>query len=89
MATVGVRELKNRLSEFLRRVADGERITVTDRGRPIAVIAPADSKAEDEAIVAMVREGLAHWGGGTPRGSKRPVKVRGRPVSDTVLEDRR
>jgi len=89
MATVGVRELKNRLSEFLRRVADGERITVTDRGRPIAVLAPPETSAEDEAIAKMVREGLAHWGGGTPRGSKRPVKLRGRPISDTVLEDRR
>ena len=89
MASVGVRELKNRLSALVRRAAEGERITITDRGRPVAVLGPAESKREDEAIAALVREGLARWGGGTPRGSKKPVKLRGRPISDTVLEDRR
>lgn len=37
---VGVRELKQRLSEYLERAARGERITVTDRGRPKAVLGP-------------------------------------------------
>ncbi len=37
---VGVRELKQRLSEYLDRAARGERITVTDRGRPKAVLGP-------------------------------------------------
>jgi prevent-host-death family protein len=89
MATVGVRELKNRLSEFLRRVAAGERITVTDRGRPVAVVIPPDENEEVARVMAMVKEGLARWGGGKPRGSSRPVKVKGRPISETMLEDRR
>jgi prevent-host-death family protein len=89
MATVGIRELKNRLSEFLRRVADGERITVTDRGRPVAVIAPAETTSDDEASWKMVREGLAKWGGGKPRLPKRGVKIRGKSISDTVIEGRR
>jgi prevent-host-death family protein len=89
MATVGVRELKNRLSHFLRRVADGDRITVTDRGRPIAVIVSPDESNEVARAMAMVREGFAHWGGGTPRGSRRPIKVRGKPISQTVLDERR
>ena len=89
MDTVGIRELKNRLSEFLRRVADGDRITVTDRGRPVAIIGPPDAPAEHETVTGMVREGLASWGGGKPRGSARPVRVRGKPVSLTVIEERR
>ena len=89
MTTVGVRDLKNRLSEFLRRAADGERITVTDRGRPVAVIAPPEEPPEYKAALEMVREGLASWTGGKPRGSTRPLRVRGKPVSRTVLEDRR
>lgn len=89
MVSVGVRELKTRLSEFLRRVADGERITVTDRGRPVAVIAPPTETGPDEGVMQMVREGLASWGGGKPVGSRRPVKIRGKPISETVLEDRR
>jgi prevent-host-death family protein len=40
MASVGVRELRQRASELLRRVSDGEVIEITDRGRPIAVLAP-------------------------------------------------
>jgi len=40
MASVGVRELRQRASELLRRVAAGETIEVTDRGRPVAVLAP-------------------------------------------------
>jgi prevent-host-death family protein len=89
MATVGVRDLKNRLSEFLRRVADGERITVTDRGRPIAVLGPPDATPDDDDISRMVREGLAAWGGGKPKGATRPIRVRGKVISDTVREDRR
>ena len=37
---VGVRELKQHLSEHLRRVAAGEVIRITDRGVPIATLAP-------------------------------------------------
>ena len=36
MRAVGIRELKNRLSEYLRQVQNGERVLVTDRGRVIA-----------------------------------------------------
>jgi prevent-host-death family protein len=89
MATIGVRELKNRLSEFLRRVGDGERITITDRGRPIAVLSPVDETPEDEAFMKMVREGLARWGGGKPDIPKRGVRIGGRPISETVIEGRR
>jgi prevent-host-death family protein len=89
VATVGVRDLKNRLSEFLRRVADGERITVTDRGRPIAVLGPPDPAPDDQGITRMVREGLAAWGGGKPKGAARPIRLRGKPISDTIREDRR
>lgn len=40
MASVGVRELRQRASELLRRVASGETIEITDRGRPVALLAP-------------------------------------------------
>lgn len=44
MATVGIRELRQRASELLRRVEAGETIEVTDRGRPVAVLAPVPDK---------------------------------------------
>ena len=37
---VGVRELRQNLSKYLRRVVLGETLEVTDRGRPVAVLAP-------------------------------------------------
>lgn len=40
MASVGVRQLRQQASELLRRVEAGETIEVTDRGRPVAVLAP-------------------------------------------------
>ncbi len=40
MTSVGIRELRQRASELLRRVEDGESIEITDRGRPVAVLAP-------------------------------------------------
>ncbi|HEX4107923.1 MAG TPA: type II toxin-antitoxin system prevent-host-death family antitoxin [Solirubrobacteraceae bacterium] len=40
MTSVGIRELRQRASELIRRVEDGESIEITDRGRPVAVLAP-------------------------------------------------
>jgi prevent-host-death family protein len=40
VASVGIRELRQRASELLRRVEDGESIEITDRGRPVAVLSP-------------------------------------------------
>ena len=40
MTRVGVRELRQRASELLRLVEGGETIEITDRGRPVALLAP-------------------------------------------------
>ncbi len=40
MTRVGIRELRQKASEYLRRVEAGETIEVTDRGRPIALLTP-------------------------------------------------
>jgi prevent-host-death family protein len=52
MATVGVRELRQRASELLRRVEAGETIEVTDRGRPVAVLAPLPARDALERLRA-------------------------------------
>lgn len=38
--TVGIAELRHNLSVYLRRVANGERLIVTDRNRPVAELGP-------------------------------------------------
>ncbi|MBI4304969.1 MAG: type II toxin-antitoxin system prevent-host-death family antitoxin [Chloroflexi bacterium] len=40
MTQVGIRELRQRASELLRRVEAGEWFEVTDRGRPVAILSP-------------------------------------------------
>ena len=45
---VGIRELKAKLSEYVASVAQGGRVTVTDRGRPVAELVPISSQSELE-----------------------------------------
>jgi prevent-host-death family protein len=89
MKTAGVKDLKNRLSYYLREVRKGEKILVTDRDRVIATILPVEREEEDSKLLSLVKEGFASWRGGKPAGSQRPVKVKGRTVSEIVLEERR
>ena len=65
MKTVGVRELKDRLSEYLRRVRAGEGVLVTDRGEVIAELAPPGhdfDPAVPAGLAALARRGLATLG---------------------------
>ncbi len=90
MTRVGVRALKGRLSEYLRRAGEGERIVVTDRGEPLAALTPIEET--DEALWGweLVRERAASWGGGKPLGSAHaPVAKGKKSTSDIVVEDRR
>ena len=53
MADVGIRELKQRLSEYLDRAERGELVVVTDRGRPKALLGPLPGHARvDDGIAA-------------------------------------
>jgi len=89
MHNVGVRELKAQLSQCLRRVQAGERLTVTDRGRAIAELVPVSTPASLDWMHAMVAAGRASWKGGKPVGLARRIKSRGKPASQMVIEDRR
>lgn len=62
---VGVRELRQNLSKWLRRVENGESFEVTDRGKPVAQLNPLPS-ADDDVIARLVRQGrVAHVGIGS------------------------
>lgn len=66
MVTVGIRELKNRLSEYIRMVRAGETVTVTDRGTVVAEIRPPGDPSSvariPEGLVKLAREGKATLG---------------------------
>ena len=83
---VGVRELRQNLSKYLRRVERGERLEVTEHGRPVAVLGPLAEA--DDPLARLVAAGrvlpptedlLAHL---PPRGQ---ASTRG---SDALREER-
>jgi prevent-host-death family protein len=53
MASIGIRELRQRASELLRRVARGETIEVTDRGRRVAILSPAPDGSPLDRLRAL------------------------------------
>ena len=89
MTQVDVQVLKDSLSEHLRRVGEGERIVITDRGRPIAVLAPFEEGAAPHGAWDLVAAGRASWSGGKPRGAQHPPTLKGQRAAASVLEDRR
>jgi len=93
MSTVGVRELKNRLTRYLRETKKGGEIVVTERGNPIAVIQPIRHGRRASSLEARLAELAARGVVTLPtrRGRKggSPITLKGAPLSRTVLEDRR
>ena len=87
MDAVGIRDLKANLSRHLKRVQQGTRLLVTERGRAIASIHPIDERRDLDWVHALVAAGRAQWGGGKPEGTS-PATTVGRSVSEAVLEDR-
>lgn len=86
---VGTRELKNKLSEYLRRVKKGQTIIVTERGNIVAQLIPPRQTIE-ERIWAMVDARLADWNGEkTKPHTPRIVNKSSTQISDLILEDRR
>ena len=53
--TVGVAELRQNLSRYLRRVEQGERLLVTDHNRPVAELGPPPSTGR--ALDRLIAEG--------------------------------
>jgi antitoxin (DNA-binding transcriptional repressor) of toxin-antitoxin stability system len=64
--TVGIRELKNRFSEYLRQVRSGESVLVTDRGEVVAEFSPPSRGLTDSSVpaglLALARRGLLTLG---------------------------
>lgn len=85
---VGVRELKNRLSKYLREVKKGRSIVITERGKPIGQIIPKSSSMDDR-IEMMLDAGLLGWNGKKLEGVEPAVVNRSsRQVSDILVDMR-
>lgn len=61
MRAVGIKQLKDRLSEYIRLAEAGEVVLVTDRDRPVARLTPAteeDRKLAGHPLAELIRRGL-------------------------------
>lgn len=86
---VGVRELRDGLSRYLADVREGEEITVTDHGKPVAKLVPINQGSPLERLIA---EGVVTPASNRGESSELGPRVRlrsGMTVSDLISEQRR
>lgn len=86
MLSVGIKELKAKLSSYVNKVQKGEEVMVTDHGKEVAMFIPVSK--ERHAVRSLMNSGKAKWSGGKPAGLA-GIHVKGEPVSKTVLDERR
>lgn len=94
---VSIRELKNRLSQYLKQAQTGKDVVITSHGRAIARLVaiegePAAEPSADELLKRLKNiPGVRAGAGGKPRGAAKPLKIkRGeKTLAELVLEERR
>ena len=86
---VSIRELKSRLSHYIRLARSGESILITDRGIPVGRIVPLAAKFE-QRLDLMRDSGDVEWNG-NKLGPLTPVRKRRgtRTVADILIADRK
>ena len=81
----GVRELRDRLSHYLKVVRGGQEVIVTDHGKAVARLVPLD---QPRALDRLVAEGLVTAAPAAKR-SRTPLRITAKgTVSDLVAEQR-
>jgi prevent-host-death family protein len=87
-ATVGIRELKDKASSIIDRVEEGQAITVTKHGRPVARIVSTDTSPHLSALIA---DGTVRAPEGPRYLPTKPVKLKGegKSAAEYVSEGRR
>jgi len=83
MRTVGLKLLKNKLSEYVRLAAAGETVVITDRGRPVAEMVPPQIRATD--LTPFEAQGL-HEGWLRPAAIRDGTPPPSKPVAGITFE---
>jgi prevent-host-death family protein len=83
---VGVRELRQNLSVYLARIAQGETLEVTDRGQPVAILAPLPKPVS--VLERLKREGRVIPSRGDLLALKRPPMAVSRQGSEALEAQR-
>jgi prevent-host-death family protein len=83
---VGIRELRHDFRAFLDRVQRGERFVITDRGRPVARLAP---HVQHESVLdRLIREGRATPASRSPADFRVPTGPISTAGTDALQEQR-
>ena len=86
---VGVRDLKSRLSEYLRQVKHGQIVIITDHGHPVGRLLPIEQSLE-ERLKSLQNSGLVAWNGQKLKPITPPAINRSeQQVSDILVEMRK
>lgn len=86
--SVGIRELKNNLSKYMRRVKRGETIVITEYGKPIGRIIAEGSPTESR-LQGLIAAGVLRWNGEKlPSRSPAAINQSASSASDLISEDR-
>jgi len=86
---VGVRELRQNLSVYLRRIAQGETLRVTEHGPPVALLTPIPNSGEP-VLDELEAQGLLERPKVRRRPLPRPVPLEpGEPTLSEVLQHMR
>jgi len=86
MRVIGIRELRQQASRYLREVERGETLEVTDRGRPIARVVPIPPAAGLEQLAASGRLTPAN---GDALALGPPLPAADKPLPSETLADLR
>jgi prevent-host-death family protein len=93
VSSVGIKELKNRLTYYIRLAKQGEELVVTERGKPVALIQSLHSAKDvttlEARLARLVAQGVATIPTRRPLKNIKTAKLRGAPVSRIILEERR
>jgi len=89
---MGLREANHQFSKAIKAVKAGKEVVLTERGKPIAVIKSLEAKEDQEAIIRRLEaEGIlrpALKRGPMPAPTWKPVRIKGKPLSQTISEER-
>lgn len=94
MQMIGIKELKNKLTYYIKMIKRGDKVIVTDRGAPVAIIHSLDQIESDAGIDerlaslakrGMIRLPIKHGKLTTIKG----IQATGKPASEIIIEERR
>ncbi|HEV8722189.1 MAG TPA: type II toxin-antitoxin system prevent-host-death family antitoxin [Candidatus Binatia bacterium] len=89
---MGLREANQQFAKAIKAVKAGKEVVLTERGKPIAVIKPLKPVEDEQAVIRRLEaEGILRSGvkSGKPMPVWRsPVRIKGKPMSQTISEER-